>query len=73
MSVYHTVDGRQLHYPNRKPGPKPAPELRKKVLSLRLLPATLARVDAAAEQAGTTRQDWIERVILGGLCNTQSV
>lgn len=71
LILYQTVTGETRAYLAQKPGPKPLPaECKKRVVSLRLYEATLARIDQAAHKCGQTRTDWIERVILDGLCNT---
>jgi hypothetical protein len=69
--LYQTVTGETRGYVAKKPGPKSLPdECKKRVVSFRLYPATIARIDRAAQAKGMTRTDWIEAIVLDGLRNT---
>jgi hypothetical protein len=69
--VYFDVHGQPFRIKGKKPGPKNV--VRKEVLSLRLYPAPIARLREAAKQEGVAVSAFIEKAILDGLCNTESV
>lgn len=69
--IYYNVHGQPYRIKGKKSGPKNV--VRKEMISLRLYPFTIARLKEAAQREGVTVSAFIERVILDGLRNTESV